>query len=302
MLAVAGLFVAALAMLSIVTTDSSRIVDTRFGHNERYDRLVLELDREVRVVRRPGSDADDLIVDIEAAPPQMHERIETGFARVGALVLEETSGGARLSSPRRDRQIRLFHLHDPPRLVVDFADVSGTRLSAPTGRAAVPTRAYASDDAVSGARSRTSDVLADSRLEGDPVPTEPESFPPALTGSWARRLAYGFPLALFFGVLIAAATRLCLQAFARLRGGAPAPRVPLSLHARPAREMPVADVITPEDLLGPTDRTELLERRHDEEVSARMRLEERVVQLQEELRTLRENVGRINRRTEGRPS
>ena len=60
----------------------------------------------------------------------------------------------------------------------------------------------------------------------------------------------------------------------------------------------IPESITPEEVLSASDRLDLLEKRIDEEVRSRMHLESRVVQVQEDLKVVRDRVNRIPRRGE----
>jgi hypothetical protein len=61
----------------------------------------------------------------------------------------------------------------------------------------------------------------------------------------------------------------------------------------------IPESITPGEVLSASDRLDLLEKRIDEEVRARMHLENRVVQVQEDLKVVRDRVSRVSRRGEG---
>ncbi len=61
----------------------------------------------------------------------------------------------------------------------------------------------------------------------------------------------------------------------------------------------VPETITRSEIIGSSDRVDILEKRIDEEVRARMQLEERLFQTQEELKVLRDRVHRVSRRGEG---
>jgi len=58
------------------------------------------------------------------------------------------------------------------------------------------------------------------------------------------------------------------------------------------------DSITPDDLASPVGKLDLLEKRLDDEVRARMRLEERLLHLQEELKVMRDRMQRLLRRND----
>ena len=58
------------------------------------------------------------------------------------------------------------------------------------------------------------------------------------------------------------------------------------------------ETITPEEIVGTSDRADILDKRIDEEVRARMHLEERLSQLHEEVKVMRSRLHRIERRGE----
>jgi hypothetical protein len=274
--------------------EPARIVSTRFAQHERYDRLVIELDRPAPVVRRPETRWDDLILDISALPSESHQEIATGSPRAGTLALSATPMGTRLSGARRERKLRLFQLQDPPRLIVDFADASGTTLSAPTASAAVPVqpapRSFAAEAAVELVSAGDRAMNADAAVAAG-LPLEPEeqlrlvSHTTTARPSLGKRLLYGVPLALLFGALAALASRVTLDAWTRLRT-APgrSARWTTPLAERLSRAMPLGDAA---------------ERRHDDDVHARLELERRLGDLQQEVERLRAGLSRLTRGSEG---
>ena len=261
--------------------DPARIVSTRFAQHDRYDRLVIELDRSVAIVRRPETRWDDLIVDIAALPAEAQQELSTGSPRTGTLALSATPTGARLSSGRRERKLRLFQLQDPPRLVVDFADAIGTTLSPPAASVVVPIqpspRAFSAEAALelmpAGDLSTPPQIGVAAGLPLEPE--EPLALAPraALSGPrLGKRLLYGVPLALLFGALAALASRLTLDAWSRLRWATPS-------HDAAAR--------------GDSG-----ERRHDD-AGARLDIERRLAELQQEVERLRAGLSRLTRGGEG---
>jgi len=287
----------------------ARIQDVRHGHQDGYDRLIIELSAPCDVLRRPPTAQHDLVLDLAARPAQLRQEIGTGLARIGTVVIAETPEGARISSPRRDRKLRVFRVADPPRLVIDFAEPRGVELSEPTGSAAVALlpedepligagRGSGVERAPAPAARAPSDSLATSRepseTQVDPEVSLLQEPPGAVTSaprvheslSPSRLGLYTIPLLVLLVGLAAAAAHLSHQTWRRLR----APEYP-NLQAASRRPREVAQVAARVPLPGaPADRTELLERRHDEEVRARMELEERVVHMQDELRLLRQRL------------
>ena len=265
----------------------ARIVGVQIGHHDRYDRVVLELTRTANIVRRPETRWQDLIVDLDAVPQERHSEIRSDSLRMGTLVIEETPGGARLSSTRRDRRLRLFRLEDPPRLVVDFADPDNMVLSAPRGAWAVPVFSPAGPEL---AYSSSAEAAGGAPVADEPSPGAPTGArEPAHAGSGWLRWVLGLPVATLLGLLLAVGVRRGLEAWRRLRASTSEDAVWL-----------IPSIATREVLSTSTNPTEMLARRHDEEVSARMQLEERVHQLQEEVRQLRDGLTRLARRGEDR--
>ena len=131
-----------------------------------------------------------------------------------------------------------------------------------------------------------------------PVPVLPRPAPELRPPPAAPEPAPGFPWALGFGTLafIAALVVSYLYVRERLERPAAAPRLPRS----PAGALTPSGVepISPADLQEAADATSVLERRLDEEVRARVALEERLMQAGEELKVLRDRVHRVERRRE----
>jgi len=281
-----------------------RIQDLRHSQQDGYDRLVIELSAPCDVLQRPPTPEFDLIVDLAARPSQLRQEIGTGLPRAGTIIIAETPQGARIQSPRRERKLRVFRVADPPRLVIDFADARGVELSEPTGSAAVAL--LPEDEPLIGAvrelgddRAAEAPAVPAAEAEAAPPAVDPEASvllePPGAVTSAPRldeslspsRLGlYTAPLVLLLLGLAAVAAQLSHQTWRRLH----APEYPaLQAAARRPREASPAPTRAPASG-APADRTDLLERRHDEEVRARMELEERFVHMQDELRLLRQRL------------
>jgi len=63
-------------------------------------------------------------------------------------------------------------------------------------------------------------------------------------------------------------------------------------------EIRTPETITPDEVLRASDRIDLLEKRIDEEVRARMQVEQRLGQIQEDLKVVRDRIVRLVRRGE----
>jgi len=317
-------------VLVTVSRDEPRVIGVRVDYGADYDRVILELSAPAEIVRRPATQWRDLIVDLEAAPRARREELETESDRIGTLVLEEMPGGVRLSAMRRERRLHVFRLNAPPRLVVDFAERKGLSATAPAGALLVPTVALADpgfEFSAAASREAISPDAIDSLVDANPSgagsaapatfpvasPIGEESvaggavavvedglravMPPAGTGmsvaqgrraAWKRWLI-GLPVAGLLLLILIAGVRRCCDAWGLLRTSPD----PLEVLSKPEAE-PLATSRT-------RDYSSVLARRYDEEVSARIQLEERVLRLQEEVRLLRDGLTRLARRSDPRP-
>src|SRR5262249_35745389 len=118
-----------------------------------------------------------------------------------------------------------------------------------------------------------------------PVPAPP---PPAQPET-------GFPWGLALGTLALLAA-LGGLGFALWRMRSPQPE--LVLRPRPRPTPTGVEAISVEELRGAADATTVLEQRLDDEVRARLALEERLAQAGEELKVLRDRLHRVERRRE----
>lgn len=134
--------------------------------------------------------------------------------------------------------------------------------------------------------------------EPEPAPEiteviEPAGEPSPPPRAWLELFRVSALVALF--VLLAAVLGIALLAWYRARVARrrrAAARARASLLAWPR----APETITPEEIAGASDQADVLDRRIDEEVRARMHLEERVTQLQEELKVMRDRLHRVARR------
>ena len=127
--------------------------------------------------------------------------------------------------------------------------------------------------------------------------------PPAPRPSTAKRdsldgLSYlGMSVATLLTLLAIAGLGVALIAWVRMNA---ARRRAMLTRAATAglRSGSGVETIVSDDLMGVADRMDILEKRIDEEIRARMHVEEHVKQLQEEIMVLRDPLHRIGRRTE----
>lgn len=320
--------IAALALgLGVVATsqESARIVDVRIGSHPEFDRLVLEFDRPVEVAREPSAPLGPLVLEFAAKPLLPRQQLDSHRPRMGRLLIEETPRGARVSAQPGARRVRVFLLRNPARLVVDFADPSPDPFDPPEGVrlivaapslppepagppiAAEPSESVETPEPVEIAEPAPPVALpeppaplpADPQTVDEPAhvlpPTEPPPAEPPLPRPDGRRLGRD-QLALGLAVLGLAAAALFWAA--RRRRSMRVAASSRSELAGSVRSSP--DSISPEELEVSRDRVEILEKRLDDEVRARMRLEERAVQLHEDLKVVRDRLHRALRRSESR--
>jgi hypothetical protein len=131
-----------------------------------------------------------------------------------------------------------------------------------------------------------------------PAPPPPAVQPPVVPPprAVAPEPAPGFPWALSFGTLAFIAALVVSYLYVRERLDRPAE--PQRLPRSPAGGLTPSgvDPITPAELRTAAEATGVLEQRLDEEVRARVALEERLAQAGEELKVLRDRVHRVERR------
>jgi len=316
-----GLLVAS-AGIWFAAPEPAHIVDLKLDHYERYDRLVVELSKPTEIVQRPENQWRDLIVDLAADAPSSFGELRTRSPRVGVLVLERTAAGARLSSTRRERRLRLFQLASPPRLVVDFTDRFDMVMSAPGGALGVPLVPLTDPEVAFSAASGHGVSGLDRLLEVGPTaaggaPTVGLDAP-AAGGSSAERIPgvgqaegplsewlavaptrtskiggysrlarwmAGLPVALAAVMLVIAAVRRLLVALGWLRSLDAVALESAPLKARPRGDRSASAGEIDGAWSGP------------HEVLARMQLEERIDALQAEVRALRDGLDRLERRT-----
>ena len=111
------------------------------------------------------------------------------------------------------------------------------------------------------------------------------------------RARFSLPRGALLAGLAVLAVGLALSALLWLRSRAGPPRrAAVSVDSAPADWPRAAETITPEEIAGASDQVDLLGRRIDQEVRARMHLEQRLGEMQEELKVMRDRVQRAKRR------
>ncbi len=314
--------------------EPARIVDIRVGRHADYDRLVLELERPVEMRRLRAPKAGTHVLELEARPLLPYQSVHTPYRRMGLVVVKGTVFGARIEVESSSQRVRVFRLSDPTRVVLDFGDPGPGPFLAPSGTEAVPEPAATPEPPEPEEPVETEVAPPDGEepVEPEPVasvpvpedgsvapapdpdPLEapvlapvPVPEPPAAPGTRSTleatpepalpRARFSLPPgALFAGVAVLAVS-LALSALLWLRSrGGPQQRAVASADSAPADWPRAAETITLEEIAGASDPGDLLGRRIDQEVRARIHLEQRLGEMQEELKVMRDRLQRAKRR------
>ncbi len=126
-------------------------------------------------------------------------------------------------------------------------------------------------------------------LELPPVPEELPPPPPPIVRI-PEPTSPGYDRWLALAIWVGGPILLLVLGFTFLRGRRPGPE--------PVDVMRTPESITGGEIFASSDRLDLLEKRIDEEVRSRMNLERRVVEVQENLKVVRDRVTRLSRRGE----
>ncbi len=309
------LFAALLGVGGGTQGDHARIIGVRFGQHPSFDRIVIEIDREAPAVYVPTAEKAETIIEIAARPPRRLRPLPAGLRRIHTLKLEPTEGGTRVEIVGRGGPVRTFLLASPARLIVDLADLGSGPLAMPGDVKVLPydvggLRALGPPEPTPAEPEPTLEPETEPTVEPEPAagpppgepelggepeppPPEPEGLPPPPgpivpvpeeppVSPYDRWLALaiwvGGPfLLVILGVYLTRGRR-------RARRHVPEERAPES--------------ITAAEVFAASDRLDLLEKRIDEEVRARMNLERRFVEVQEDLKVVRDRIGRLARRGE----
>ncbi len=315
--------------------EPARIVDIRVGRHANYDRLVLELERPVELRRLPASAAGTLVLELEARPLLPYQTVHTPYRRIGTVVVKGTAAGARIEVESRSQRVRVFRLSDPTRVVLDFGDPGAEPFLAPPGTEAVPepaptpepeepVEAEVAPPEGEGAAPVEPEPVASVPVpvaeEGivapvpdpdppeapalAPVPVPEPAAAPEIRGTVEAapkpappRARFSLPRGALLAGLSVLAVGLALSALLWLRSRAGQPqRAAVSPDSAPADWPRAAETITPEEIAGASDQVDLLGRRIDQEVRARLHLEQRLGEMQEELKVMRARLQRAKRR------
>lgn len=303
----------------------ARIRDVRVGEHSGFERLVIELDSEVEVVWENGPEPGEESFYIAAAPAQASRVISTQLPHMGTVSITEMKGGTHVAIEPRERRVRAYTMTNPPRLVIDFAAPAQDAFVAPAGaRAIEPAQTLGPLVLEPEPESEPAPATEPAPVpEPVPEPTatpEPEPAPklaeepakplpkpmaatkPAVVAPEARTPGSGFPYGLALGALLGLALLVAAGVMFARRRAARAEIPPSSDFSEedddeifPTR----VDEISPAEILAAGDHEALLEMRLDEEVRARLELEQRFAQANEELKVLRDRLHRLERRREG---
>ncbi len=285
----------------------------RLAAHADYDRLVFDLDRPAELIRAGFIAGGDLEIELRARLPGTGLDYDAALVRVRGLVTESIPGGTRLRLAAANSRVRVFRLREPERLVVDFADPGTSAFAVPAGAEAValalqPLAAKppgpSATESLSEPANRPEPPAAESAAaELSPADTgvlaapvaaaaarlpraqRPEAARPSPLPVQANRgLVLAAWIALGLGLLAAAAFWVRARSAshagakeARLRGS-DLPRAPES--------------ITPAEIRAAGDRIDALERRIDQELRARQRVEAGLGEVQERLKVLGDRVRR----------
>ena len=301
----------------------ARIRDVRVGEHSGFERLVIELDGDVDVVWENGPEPGEESFYIAAAPAQASRVISTGLAHVGTVSVTQMKGGTHVAVEPRSRSVRAYTLTDPPRLVVDFAEPGLAKFEAPAGsRALEPAKTLGPlavepesvvepvpAPAPAPAPEAVPEAVVETAPAPEPVVTEPAPTPAPIpvpkpqVAPMAQTPGAPFPYGMVLGAILALV--LLIAAGVLLARRRPASAEP-SVSALFAEEdfgretFPShADEISPAEIVPVGDHEALLEKRLDEEVRARLELEQRFASANEELKVLRDRLHRLERRREG---
>lgn len=297
----------------------ARIRDVRVGEHSGFERLVIELDGDVEVVWENGPEPGEESFYIAAAPAQASRVISTGLARVGTVSVTQMKGGTHVAVEPRSRSVRAYTLSNPPRLVVDFAEPGLAKFEAPAGSHALePAKtlgplAVEPEPVAEPVPAPEPAPAPAPEVAPEPVVTEPAPTPtpvPAPVPEPVPQVApvtktpgAPFPYALALGALLALVLLIAAGVLlARRRAVSAEPSVSaLFAEEDEGRETfpSHGDEISPADIVPVGDHEALLEKRLDEEVRARLELEQRFASANEELKVLRDRLHRLERRREG---
>jgi hypothetical protein len=298
--------IAAILAGAAAASELPRVVDLRVGNHASFDRVVLELDGPAVAFLSAPAEASSVELFVAALPPGGRSVLRLAGSPVGALEIRAEEDGLVLVGDPGGQLVRAFTLQEPDRVVIDFGRPELAPFDVPEGLHALgarpaPAPAPPPVQLAEPVVPPVGEILPPEPV-AEPLP-EPLPEPPEPTVVEAAPAPPPEPRveieveagrgALILGVGLAAGLAALAALFYWQRGRAtpPAPQA--------VREEVGPETITQAELVGGPARSEILEKRLDEEVRARMHLEERMGELLEEQKVLRDRLHRMTRRREG---
>jgi hypothetical protein len=311
--------IAAILAGAAAASELPRVVDLRVGNHASFDRVVFELDGPAAAFLSTSAEASSVELFVAALPLGERSVLRLAGSPVGALEIRAAEDGLVLVGDPAGQLVRAFTLQGPHRVVIDFGRPALAPFDVPEGLLALGARPAPAPEPPLVQLPEPSvapvgeilppEPVAEPLPEPAPEPLlqpapEPLPEPAEPTGVEAAPTPAPEPLIevegergrglLILGVGLAAGftALVALLYWQRRRTAPPAPQA--------VREEVGPETITPDELVGGPARSEILEKRLDEEVRARMHLEERMGELLEEQKVLRDRLHRMTRRRESK--
>ena len=304
--------------------------DVRVGAHPGFDRVVVELDGPTDIAWERGPKPGEESFYLDADLGSRGRVIQTKLAQVGALSVKAMRVGTHVALEPRERRVRVYVLSGPTRLVIDLAPPGPEEFAVPKGITPLapatgigPLEAGPAPEAEAqpqpGPEAQPEQEaqpepeaepqpapappIAEAPVEGQPrgepvegaVEAAPEPAPP---GAEMPPQAEVPPAAFEFPWLLVLASVGLLAVLAALfvayRGRATRGESVARSLARKVTPLGV-EGISREEIRFAADATGVIEQRLDQEVRARVALEERLTEASEELKVLRDRLNRVER-------
>jgi len=293
--------IAAILAGAVSASELPRVVDLRVGNHPSFDRIVLELDGPATAFLTAPTGAASVELFVAALPLGGRSVLRLAGSPVGALEIREEEDGLVLVADPAGQLVRAFTLQGPDRVVMDFGRPELAPFDVPEGLLALGTRPAPAPEPPPVQLPEPSVppvgeiVSPEPVAEPAPEPVEPTVVEAAPEPAPEPRVEIEVEggrggLILLVGLVAGLAALGALVYWQRRRTPPTAPQ--------PVREEVGPETITQDELAGGPARSEILEKRLDEEVRARMHLEERMGELLEEQKVLRDRLHRMTRRRE----
>ncbi len=128
---------ALLSLAVVAMADPLPLVrDIRVGSHRDFDRLVVEVEEPVEVVRRRVPGGPWLLLEISARP-ETPRQVLLALPRMSDVVIEQLGEFTEIRVGSPAPRARVFLLQDPFRLVIDVADPSSKPFPVPEGATAI---------------------------------------------------------------------------------------------------------------------------------------------------------------------